>query len=333
MHSSTSNFKAAISTAAIVVREFAGPALVAALLLSSLGAWRKKHPTAIVSSVETVVVETQRRRSHTIADADVLIIGDSSALMNVDPRQLSEELSARVESLATIGFMGPRGYAKLLTNYSERAKPIGSLVILMHPTSLAMSEEIIVGGRYEQLVLDDGPRADGNLFVEGRRELYNKWIDPAAALPLPGAYGRFYGWAETISRTIESNHGSMTDPHPADVVAKGAPPSEISPAVATRIPDLKAAIARSGARAACVGVTPIPARHPFSEETYQRFIETFGEGLGVKTRLSELPAKLPDPYFASMNHMTPEGRRVYTALLARQLTEHCRAALAYDSPR
>ncbi|MFZ5893962.1 MAG: hypothetical protein ACOY0T_23065 [Myxococcota bacterium] len=308
-----------------MARIAAGPVVVAVAILVVFGCIRRRDPKPLLSAIEHIVVDTQMKRSHSIGRADVLILGDSSVLMGIDAVQLSHELGgARVESLATIGFMGPRGYAKLLDNYVSAGHTAATLVFLMHPKSLETSESILVEGRYEQTVLDDRQTTSGLLLTEGRREIFSNVIDAAATLPLPGAYGKYYGWADQVARAIRDGHGSLIDPHELrrEDCTSGFVPRSASEAVLRRAPYLRASVEHARPARFLVGVTPVPESCHTDPTSRDSLLTQLAEAIGRShATLNELPAALPDEYFASTTHLNREGRVHFTRLIARVLRE------------
>jgi hypothetical protein len=91
------------------------PLCVVLLVLVSGGAWNAIEPVPPSQSLENVIVEAQIARAQAGRAVDLLIVGDSSALMGIDAPVLGAKLGgARVESLALFGSVGPAGYAALL---------------------------------------------------------------------------------------------------------------------------------------------------------------------------------------------------------------------------
>src|ERR1041384_8794124 len=70
-------------------------------------------------------------------DANWVLIGDSSCLMDVSARQLSEAISNSVLDLGTLSYLDLDAYHKLLRVYLQSHPPVGKkIVLLLHPEAL-----------------------------------------------------------------------------------------------------------------------------------------------------------------------------------------------------
>src|SRR5215813_573698 len=104
MRSSTSNSEhAGLRASLATIARAGGPTLLfaAGLLVAAGFLARPESGHAARRDLESIVIEGQIERARTIPEADVLILGDSSALMGIDADDLGRELGGkRVESLA-----------------------------------------------------------------------------------------------------------------------------------------------------------------------------------------------------------------------------------------
>jgi hypothetical protein len=292
--------------------------VVALLLLLAASVGERaaiRHPPR--PDLESIIVEGQRARAHTISDLDLLVIGDSSALMDVDAVRLGTALGGkRVESLATIGYVGPAGYARLLADYASAGHPVPTVIVLMHGVSLALSNSEIGERGFEAMVLEPARRC---LPGTAQNVIYQHVLAPALDLPLPGAYGRFYGGAAGLVAALRDNHGTLIDPN--ELPARpAAVPFLLSTGVATRLEVLRRTLALIRPRRVVVAVSPIPARAVGSRTEAKREVLSaqLAGRIGAETPLN-LPSYLSDELFASVTHLNAGGRRIYTDLLAAEL--------------
>jgi hypothetical protein len=105
----------------------AGPTVLAALILLGLAeGWSRQAPAREPATIEDILISEQVRRAHELRGSiDVVILGDSSALMGIDPVELSRLFGGRVESLALFGSTGPGAYGELL-DWASRECSIGT---------------------------------------------------------------------------------------------------------------------------------------------------------------------------------------------------------------
>src|SRR5882672_5615067 len=93
-------------------------------------------PRPTLDTDRTILVH-QAEASHSSHDAEVLLLGDSSCLMDVSARQLTEQTGRPALNLGTFSFLDLNAHALLLRNYAQ-ANPnrLRAVVLLMHPESL-----------------------------------------------------------------------------------------------------------------------------------------------------------------------------------------------------
>ena len=86
---------------------------------------------------ERAILVHQAEASRSPQDAEVLLLGDSSCLMNLSARQLTEQLGRPALNLGTFSFLDLNAHALLLREHA-RANPgrLRAVVLLMHPESL-----------------------------------------------------------------------------------------------------------------------------------------------------------------------------------------------------
>jgi hypothetical protein len=320
MRSSTSSSERAglgpaVTTAA---RAFALPLVAGALFLVVAWAGARLLPAPSALDLEGIVVDGQRARAGTIGDVDVLILGDSSALMGVDAVALGLALGgARVESLATIGYVGPAGFARLLEDFTARGRRARTVVLMMHGVSLALPESLFVHKGFEARVAGSGPapRSPVRRFLD---QLYARLVAPVLDLPLPGAFGQHYGRPDALADALREGHGSLVDPN--RYAAKTERFSFVlSEAVASRLDTFRAAAPRLGVSDLRVVVAPLPASvvDDQTRSTHAAVAVAFARRAGGE--LVPLPPSRPDEDFATLTHLSAAGRARFTASLANAL--------------
>jgi hypothetical protein len=323
MRSSTSSSDAPSGLATALRLIAAGTAPTLVLVLAAFAAAeayaRLSPPRVLPTGIESTVVAEQMARARSLGDVDILTIGDSSALMDVDQRQLRAALGGtRAESLATVGWVGPAGYGQLLDRFRDGGGRASTVLVLMHGATLKVEERTYSETGMEAAVLERSARPDRLLLA--RERLWQAWSTDAIDFPLPGVYGHVYGGARLLARALHEGAGSLIDPN-APLDGGGLEPFRyaLSDAFAKRLPALGAALRRGSWNVVCA-VTPIPAsmEDDESRRTRQRVVRTLVEALGC--RALELPSQLPDRWFATTTHLSVAGRGEYTRQLARTLS-------------
>ncbi len=317
-----------------------------AIIVVACAIWFRFHPFhPPPRDLETIIVEQQIRRAKTIREADVLVIGDSSALMGVDAPLLERSLNVgRVENLATLGWVGPRGYSHLLELYFRRGLHAKAVVLLMHGMSLDRPQT--QWNNWEEMVLNEDIPAisAGNLMKEIRSGLSGQFFDWAFAPPMPGAWGRFYGTQIELAGAIAKNNGSIFQPllqmspetnrwdeergaknGGAQIPTSSDLSYRLSPFAALGLREFADVVARADVPHVLFGITPTylstkTTRAVAENSRVAKDVEhLMHESLGKRVVLLELEPFRPDEYFASNTHMNSLGRDHFTHDLARIL--------------
>lgn len=281
------------------------------------------HPPITTYPIENVILSGQIERARTIKNADLLIIGDSSALMGIDAVMLGRILSGkRVESLASIGLVGPRGYAKFLNIYRQsHGGTLPVVVVLMHPSTLTLNERDFKKNNFEKPFLD---KTIPLLSARGIRDnIFYNGIKKILIFPLPGSYGRYYGFENKLRKSLLLHNGSLVDPNvfqPGD--STNCYKYLLSDAMKKRMPALRKELKRPKTGAVYWGITPMPKSHGCEETSKQvEAIAASVEALMGQPagNTLKLPDFLNDDLFANGTHLNEEGRNVYTKTLAKAL--------------
>jgi hypothetical protein len=266
--------------------------------------------------LEDVIVSRQLSRAAQLRDLDVLVIGDSSALMGLDIPRLSKRLGKRVESLALIGVVGPLGLAHMAERVAANGR-IPTLVFLLHGNSLRLSGREILS-EYERWALTD-VRPSRGLVTEMRDVAYQVLRARLAPIPFPGSWGQAYGFAADLRAAIDAGHGSLIDPNHEAVPAAGPYLFSISSAVDERLEAAGRRLRALPVDHLLVGITPLPASlaGPHTSESRSAALVQLQKRLGGDTLAT--PLTLPTESFANQTHPDAIGRALFTESLAREL--------------
>ena len=285
------------------------------------------HPQPALDTDRTILTHQAdaTRRKH---DADLLLIGDSSCLMDVSAEKLGSATVFRALNVGTLSYLDLSNFAELLRHYAE-ANPnrLRAVVLLMHPEALRQPAgteyyaealaKFYIGKDYCTPMFSPSVCALGVEIFRGR--ILGRLIP----LPLAGVYGRSYGFTHDLWEYLSNHRGSALDPgefHPGTVA--GNAEYRLAVALERNSRNFRAAVP-DGARL-IVGITPIP--ESFADTNYrQRYrdmLNTWSEWLKADAVLTEMPGTLADDLFASTTHLNSRGVEFYTAELARALSRH-----------
>ena len=259
-------------------------------------------------------------------NAQVLLLGDSSCLMDVSAVQLAEQVGKPVLNLGTLSYLDLDAHATLLKRFVA-ANPgrLEAVVLLLHPEALRRPSPEPYHARFlERLLAGEDHVSKQNLSHWVGAEMFRaRLLGRALPTPLAGAYGRYYGFSSDLEKYLAQSSGSAVDPDPRSF--QGNPEYRLAARLEPRSRAFKAAVP-SGVKL-FVGITPAPAG--FVDGAYpalhRQMLWQWREWLQADAALEELPAVLPDHLFAKTTHLNQAGAQTYTTLLAGALRPHQKA--------
>lgn len=298
-----------------------------ALLMQSGAAariWPKPRPAL---DTDRTILFHQAEAARQPHSTEVLLIGDSSCLMDVSAPQLTA-LSGGAYSalnLGTLSYLDLRAFATMLAAFSSSNQGQPKLVVLlMNPEALRRPspyEYTVDALRHFYGGTDYcSPETPPVLCLLGVEIFRGRFWSRAAPVPLAGRFGRSYGFTHDLWEYLSRHRGSAVDPGRFDAAtAQGNAEYRLAGSLEAASASFRAAVP-AGARLA-VGITPLPRSfagltHP---QVYQRLLSGWNQWIQADQVLSNLPSVLPDHLFASATHLNPEGIRIYTRQLSQEL--------------
>jgi hypothetical protein len=315
-----------------LLRLVAWPLLPLALFAAAMHAGARLHllpkPRPTLDAERAILIH-QADAARAPQDAEVLLLGDSSCLMNVSARQLGELLGRPVLSLATFSFLDLNAHALLLREFA-RANPgrPRAVVLLMHPESLrrlgsepyylAVLTNYWAGSDHCRTELLSG-RASCLLGVDAFAGRVLSRVVPA---PLNGAYAHRYGFTRDLENFLRRERGSAIDPDSKPFERNTE--YRLAPTLERASKNFRAAV--PPAAKLFVGITPVPERFagPRYPQLHAELLRQWGQWLKADFVLTNLPPTLPDDSFARSTHLKETSVPPYTEQLATALKPHLR---------
>ncbi|HXG45982.1 MAG TPA: hypothetical protein VNO52_00025 [Methylomirabilota bacterium] len=300
-----------------------GVLLVASILQAGLVFGLLPSPRPALDADRTVMIhqiEAARRQQ----EAEVVLVGDSSCLMDVMADQLTEELGVPALNLGTSSFLDLESYGRLLTEF-RRANPgrPRAVVLLMHPEALRRA-----GGEPYWLAVFDHALRGADHCPSGQflaQMLCHLGLDPfrsrvlsrvvPVALPQTNEFGRAYRFTADLERQMARRRGSLEEP----AVRRFTGNAEYRLASALRPQASTFRQALPAGTVLLVGITPVPAGFPGAdyEQTHASMLAEWSAMLGA--RPLRLPAVMAADQFGRVTHLNGRGAAVYTRILAGEL--------------
>ena len=325
MQSHTYDFKA-VDVLRILAPALTPLALFAGLMHFGMRAdlLPKPRPTLDVDRTILVHKAEASRSSH---DAQILLIGDSSCMIDVAACQIADATGLPALNLGTLSYLGLESQAILLREYfAANTGRVHTVVLPMHPEALRLP----ASGEYHAAVLSHFLRGEDYVIRSSPRDHVSYWLGfdflrnrlLARVLPIPlgGDYGRRYGFTFDLEHWLDANCGNLADPELRKF--QGNPEYRLAPHLEKASGAFRAAIPPSVQL--LVGITPIPVSYAPRDyaQIYAQILTQWQQWLQPATILTNLPPTMPDHLFASVTHLTEAGARQYTSQLAEPLRQN-----------
>ncbi len=279
--------------------------------------------------LDRTILTHQLEASRARQDATLVLLGDSSCLMNVDAAELTARLGQPVLNLGTLSYLDLNASAELLRQFvAANPGQLRAVVLLQHPEALRRPAPQEYHTNLLQHLLDGrdfGPRhtVQGALMsLLGLEIFQSRLLARVLPAPLPGAFRQTYGFSADLDRHLTEHRGSLRDPDVQPL--RGSAEYRLAPALERASRDFRAAMP-SGVKL-LVGITPVPEE--FAGRSYSltrdAMLSKWGQWLEADITLTNLPPMLKDDRFVKTTHLNEAGVREFTETLARALAPHLR---------
>lgn len=277
----------------------------------------------------TVLIH-QFRASRERDPAKVVLLGDSTCLMGVDARELSQRLpeKPRVLSLALLIWLDLGVYGQVLSDFAK-ANPdqVRSVVLLVSPAKLAEGGESAQGTESEiwrQVQLADrrasfqeAKTPPARLGINLLREnVFSHLLDT----PTRPQGEAFFGFSSQVDGYMSAHQGSLLEPGTFLIPRRRQTAKwTLSPAFEAETRVFRARVP-SGAKL-FIGLTPIAkiTSNPGDRDRRDELLRAWNRTMNADGVLTNLPVTLPDVYFSKTGHLNEFGQRKYTACLRQAL--------------
>ena len=303
-----------------------GGVLLLGMIIRLIGFIPFAPPPRPTLDVDRTVIVQQIDASNRADQADILLIGDSSCLMNIDAALLSEISGKQVTNLGTLSFLDIHTFSRLLRNsLSNQTKEPATIIFLVHPDFVRKKSSSKAHIETFDYYLNQKDHAYGYLASWDPRRLLGTHIVDGRILsripiPLSGSFAQFYGFTTELMDFMTRHNGSAIDPRRLQIDdLTGSADYRVAKFHSRQAPDLISAIPTSAKL--YLGLTPIPESFPkgdFTEE-YDRLLQDWSAVFTNAISLDKLPPTLDDAAFATKTHLTGKAAKEYTRILFEQI--------------
>jgi hypothetical protein len=249
-----------------LVRRLLPPVLGVALLAAILHVVSNTRilPDPVPADLDRTLLAAKVELASDTAPASVLLLGDSSCMMDVDAPELARQLGRPVLNLGTLSYLDLTAHTALLRHALARLpSPPIDVVLLLHPGSFlrgssmpALDQFLRASLARDGTGLRSAPRHPAEGLLAGvviREQIVQPWIPSL----LRGDFAAAYGTTWQVRRVMQRQHGSLLDPTRFDAAAfQGRYEFHLHPRLEPASREFRSAIP-PGVRL-WVGLTPLP---------------------------------------------------------------------------
>jgi hypothetical protein len=271
------------------------------------------------TGVEQIVIDSQRLAATNQQPCDLLLVGDSSCLMNIAADQLTSLNPGRsAYNLGMVSIIPLAHFGQLIADHSAiNADSPRFAVLLIHPEMLGL-ESSLTNLEAQQDRKSPASLRLKMLRTSGFVPSFERSFARIIPEPLPGKYRDFYGFTATLRKYLADHHGSAIDPSSGGFRSLQPPHLIISESFRRDAQTFRRLIPDH--TRLLIGLSPVPESVVSKEFTilHETFLKEFAELLKPDGIL-QLPNNLPDIFFATPTHLRAEYRSSYTRFFNQEL--------------
>ncbi|MBL9128882.1 MAG: hypothetical protein JNL97_14615 [Verrucomicrobiales bacterium] len=259
--------------------------------------------------------------------AEVVLLGDSSCMMNVNATGLGRLVDRPVLNLGTFSHLGPANHAELFRRFlRDRRTPPRDVLLLLHPGSLRRSSGEPEAERFLKARLEgrlaDGATAPRSLVEAclGGVFVRERLVQPLLPQLLSGDFATAYGTTWRVRRRLETGAGSLVDPTRFDASALGGRYEfGVGAGVEPAFREFRSAIPPNVRLWVGLMPTPESLALPDHATRVRELRQALVGWLAPSRPLESVPAAWPDSRFATATHLNAGGVQELTGQLGGEL--------------
>lgn len=277
--------------------------------------------------MDRTILLHQAEASRSRHSDDLILLGDSSCLMDIWAPRLGKTIARATLNLGTFSYIDLLTHGRLLKEFAAtNPGQLKSVVLLMHPETLRQQEVSLFHNDFVRSIFEgQEPEEPGSATLHldqwlGIEILKSRLLGRFMPWPLHGEYGAYYGFTSDLWRYLDQNKGSAVDPNRFDRRnARGNAEYRLAKKWENESRRFHEMVPL-GVRL-FVGLTPAPESFVSQDHAAicHRMLGQWGAWLQADEILTNLPSTFPDNLFASVTHLNRAGAQEFTELLAKEL--------------
>ena len=276
--------------------------------------------------IDRVIISNKVELSKNRKITDIIFIGDSSCLMNINADKFTDISAMESINLGTLSYLDFESYGALLRNaINTNDSKVTLICLIIHPEFLRRAEpsesHIQFFETYNKN--EKTPNLSENNYLNSFLSLhiFKDAFYGKTPIPLEGRFGKYYGFTSSLNDYLNAHRGSAIDPRKFDPKSNhGNILYRITDKKIEQLIKFKTLLPSQYKLVLCL--SPIP--DILADENYIDAITTIKNKIKKKARIDyvlSMPVSLPSEYFATKTHLNATARLFYTEALSREIAE------------
>ena len=306
---------------------FFGTVVFNLLLLSLLlqaGVYFELFPQSSARlDVDRVIISNKVNLSKVENNAEILLIGDSSCLMNIDANKFSDISGKKTYNLGTLSYLDFESYGTLLTNALNNNKEVSLVCLFLHPEFLRRVTPSDTHIAFFRSCNNDvhgfNTNTDNLIYSLLNLNIFEDVFYGKTPIPLKNSFRQHYGFTTFLDKYLYEHNGSAIDPRVFDsMMDHGNVLYKITDKKIDQLIKFTALVPNDCKFMLCLSPVPNVITGINYSGTMQSMIEKIIKNVKIDNIL-QMPFTLPANDFATKTHLNSASRVAYTDTVYKEM--------------
>ena len=275
--------------------------------------------------VDRVIISNKVKLSKTKNNADILLIGDSSCLMNIDTKKFTDLSAKKTYNLGTLSYLDFESYGALLTNALNNNNSVSLVCLFIHPEFLRRVTPSDTHVQFFRSCNNDtyDNNTNKNNYIHSllKLNIFENVFYSKTPIPLKNNFSQFYGFTTFLDQYLNDHNGSAIDPRVFDIeMEHGNVLYKITDRKINDLIKLTVLVPNESKFLLCL--TPVPSE--ITGVNYSETIKSIKKQIFEHVKIDnilQMPFTLPATEFATKTHLNATSRALYTDIVYNKMIE------------
>jgi len=276
--------------------------------------------------VDRVIISNKVKLSKSEKNADILLIGDSSCLMNIDANKLTDISGKKTYNLGTISYLDFESYGDLLSNaLINNDNPVSLVCLFIHPEFLRRATPSNTHIEFFKSCNNDvqvfNSNIDNLIYSLLNLNIFKDTFRGRIPNPLKNKFRQYYGFTTSLDSYLSDHNGSAIDPRVFDSTEDhGNILYKITDKKINQLIKFTSIIPPDCKFVLCLTPVPSEITGMSYSSTMQSIIEKIRNN-GKVENILQMPFTLPAKDFATKTHLNSKSRTMYTDMAYKEMVK------------